>query len=421
MTANTNEKSVEGKPPVVWLEGVLDYFNTPFPHAQDDPRRIGFTVGTQIIGLYLAEMLLQYKLDQLAIPYGLNHNLHSLFSSLPASRRSEVESQYSQLLANGAEQAWDFQNSVDNFLEYLGGNPMNDSRYFWERNHSPGRSIIFLPNRLRDLIYALFITLHQYPLGAPLERRYDTKFHSLQDSFDQEDPAEPDESARTDKRITPDIFWLEGLLNYFNVPFPHGNDDPRKTGFDVGRRITGLYLIEMILKYAIDDLDRDFGRGHNLYSLFKKLPRPRQRSVEKRHHKLMRATTELAFDHERKVASHLEYLGDDPITDTRYFWLDRKRDVLLSARPLVTVIYAMFIELHGYPESGSIAKRFDTQFIPFEEASRNSVDVTFYSQGRSRHRANIRQRPPDSPEIPDRRNSSLSKRGTRPGAVSGGN
>ena len=54
-------KEIKGKPPVVWLEGTLDYFNAPFPHGQDDPRRNGFAIGAQIIGLYLAEMLLQYK------------------------------------------------------------------------------------------------------------------------------------------------------------------------------------------------------------------------------------------------------------------------------------------------------------------------------------------------------------------------
>ena len=55
-------KEIKGKPPVVWLKGTLDYFNAPFPHGQDNPRRNGFAIGAQIIGLYLAEMLLQYKL-----------------------------------------------------------------------------------------------------------------------------------------------------------------------------------------------------------------------------------------------------------------------------------------------------------------------------------------------------------------------
>ena len=48
---------IKGKPPVVWLEGLLDYFNAPVPHGPKDRRRIGFGIGRQIIGLYLIEML----------------------------------------------------------------------------------------------------------------------------------------------------------------------------------------------------------------------------------------------------------------------------------------------------------------------------------------------------------------------------
>ena len=378
MTSTKRSKPIKGKPPVVWLEGVLDYFNAPFPHGQDDPRRLGFSISKQIIGLYLVEMLLQYKLDNVGIPYEEDHNLHALFCSLPESCRSEVESKYSKLLAHRATQAWDFQRTVGTFLEFLGDDPVSDSRYFWEREHGPDRSIIFLPNCLHDLIYALFIPLHGYPEASALEYRYDTEFQSFEDSLnDKEEQPEQAASGRSDKRIKPHIFWLEGLLNCFAVPFPHESDDPRKFGFEVGRRITGLYLIEMILKYAIDDLNRDFGRDHNLHRLFKMLPRPRQRSAEKRHQKLIRATTQLAFEHERKIASHFEYLGDDPLTDTRYFWLDRKRDVPLSAGRLTPVIYALLIELHGYPASGLLNKSFDTWYIPFEEAKQAGITVRF--------------------------------------------
>ena len=273
------DKDTKGKPPVVWLEGILDYFNAPFPHGRDDPRRIGFGIGTQIIGLYLAEMLLQYKLDELSIEYEHDHNLQVLFNSLPESCRHDAESKYKQLLTHGVEQAWDFQRTVDSFLGFLGDGPITDSRYFWERDHGPHRSILFLTPRLRDLIYALFIALHRYPEGTPLEKRYVTKFLSFEASLDKdENPHQTKFSGRADKRIKAHIFWLEGLLNYFIARCPHNQDDPRRLGFEIGRRITGLYLIEMILKYAIDDLGRSFGSfssTHNLHSLFKKLPRPR--------------------------------------------------------------------------------------------------------------------------------------------------
>ena len=377
MTATKINREINGKPPVVWLEGVLDYFNAPFPHGQDDPRRIGFGIGTQIIGLYLAEMLLQYKLDDLDIAYEHDHNLRALFNSLPEPYRHDVESKYNQLLAHGVERAWDFEHKVDSFLEYLGDDPITDSRYFWEREHGPNRSIVFLTPRLRNLIYALFIALHQYPEGSPLENRYETEFPSFEDSLENgEDPPEKGSSGRSDKRIKAHTFWLEGLLNYFNVRCPHNRDDPRTTGFEIGRRIVGLYLIEMILKHAIDDLGRSFGRTHHLHNLFKKLPRPRQLSVEKKYLKWLHAKVPWTWDHARTVRSHLKYLGNDPLTDTRYFWLSRgSGDVPLSAWPLAPLVYALFIELHNYPEGTPVHKHYDTRFIPFEDAKRTSEAV----------------------------------------------
>ena len=51
----------------------------------------------------------------------------------------------------------------------------------------------------------------------------------------------------------PDIFWMEGLLTLmFDTPFPHDHDDPREASFTIGRQIVGLYLTEMLLKYALD-------------------------------------------------------------------------------------------------------------------------------------------------------------------------
>ena len=152
-----SNKEIKGKPPVVWLAGILDYFNVPFPHGQGDPRKVGFDIGAQIIGLYLVEMLLQYKLDDLAIEYEHDHNLQALFNSLPESCRHDVESKYDQLLAHSVEQAWDFQRTVDSFLAFLGDDPITDCRYFWEREHGRNRSNVFLMPSLRELIYALLI------------------------------------------------------------------------------------------------------------------------------------------------------------------------------------------------------------------------------------------------------------------------
>ena len=356
---------------VVWLEGVLDYFNVPFPHEPEDPREIGFGVGKQIVGLYLIEMILKYALDDAGKPYDRSHSLRDLFLILPSERRSAVEDKYSQILSNGVSETWDFASSVESFLEYLGDDPLTDSRYFWERERPHNMSIVFFRHNLSLLIYALFIALHNYPEGSALKKQYETKFISFEESLkEQEEPLEAPNMERADKRITLTVFWLEGLLDYFNVEFPQKPGDPRRVGFQLGQRMVGLYLAEMLLKYAADDLNRQYGSSHNLYSLFKKLPRPRRRAVAKKYDSILHNRVSSTWDHARTLESHLEYLGDDPLTETRYFWEWSDKPILLSPDPLVPLIYSLFIELHQYPQSGPIRKRYETAFIPFEGSLR---------------------------------------------------
>ena len=245
-----------------------------------------------------------------------------------------METKHEELLSAEISEAFDFTGSVDSFLEYLGDNPANDSRYFWERSRPSGTSIVFFANSLRTLIYALFIVLHGYPEGRPLEKHYDTKFIPFEDSLEnKEEPSDPD-MERSGKRIGASIFWLEGLLSYFTVAFPHEPKDPRRLGFQVGQRMTGLYLAEMLLKYAIDDLGRPFGRDHNLYSLFKKLPRPRRRALGRRYDKVLQNRVSSTWDYASTVESLLEYSGDDSLTETRYFWEYGDRPIPLSPEPI---------------------------------------------------------------------------------------
>lgn len=171
------------KPEIYWLEGVLDVFNAEFPHDRDDPRGLGFTVGKQIIGLYLVEMLLKYALDVHSIEHSRTHDLHRLFLKLPRSRRRAVERVYSKILANRATEAFDVQSSAGSFLEYLGTNPITESRYFWEEYRPGDASIVFSPRALSWLIYSLFIELHNYPTAGPITKRFDTKIVSLEESL----------------------------------------------------------------------------------------------------------------------------------------------------------------------------------------------------------------------------------------------
>ena len=87
--------------------------------------------------------------------------------------------------------AWDVAETVSSLLEYLGANPITDSRYFWEPDSvhlAPYASILIAPRMLNPSIYALVIVLYGYP-GAPLVKRYDTVFQSLADSLKQDQQA----------------------------------------------------------------------------------------------------------------------------------------------------------------------------------------------------------------------------------------
>ena len=177
------------KPNIFWLEGLLTNFALPFPYDdRNDPRRMGFSVGQQIVGLYLTEMLLKYALDNSGVSHGQHHNLPRLFTDLPESHRVAVEQKYTEILNSEAEWAWDVAETVDSFLLYLGRNAITDTRYFWEpgRNHvGEEASILFAPRMLRPLIYAIFIVLHNYP-SKPIRKRYDTTFPSLAESLKQD-------------------------------------------------------------------------------------------------------------------------------------------------------------------------------------------------------------------------------------------
>ena len=187
MLSMTDEK----KPDIHWMEGLLTLFDAQFPHDVNDPRRMGFGVGQQIVGLYIAEMLLKYALDNYGSSHGQHHNLQELFRNLPRQMRRAVQRKYTEILNSEQEWAWDVAETVDSLLQYLGGNAITGTRYFWEadRNHvGESASILFAPRMLRPLIYALFIVLHKYP-SMGIVKRYDTTFLSLEESLkrDQQD------------------------------------------------------------------------------------------------------------------------------------------------------------------------------------------------------------------------------------------
>ena len=171
----------------------------------------------------------------------------------------------------------------------------------------------------------------------------------------------------------PDIVWMEGLLSLFDAPFPHGPDDPRGLGFNVGRQIVGLYVVEMLLKCALDDCGVPHGKNHKLHKLFRNLSPDNRRAVERKYIEVLNSRAEWVWDVAKSADSLLEYLGKDAITDTRYFWEPGRNHVVDHASILIMpdtiycLLYALFIVLHAYP-SEPIVKRYDTKFSSLAES-----------------------------------------------------
>ena len=303
------------KPDIFWMEGLLTLmFDAPFPHDHDDPREMGFGVGRQIVGLYITEMLLKYALENAGVSHGQHHNLHELFRNLSRQRRRVVERQYIKILNSEVKKTWDVAETVDALLRYLGQNAITDTRYFWEADRTSRESFLFAPEMLRPLIYALFIVLHNYP-SKPIVKRYNTTFQLLAESFRHDK-----QHVRRVKKRKPNIVWMEGLLDLFNAPFPHNKDDRRKLGFGIGQQIVGLYITEMLLKYALENAGVSHGEHHNLHSLFMELSEPHRCAVERKYTEILNSEIDHTWDVAETVDTLLRYLGQNAITDTRYFW-----------------------------------------------------------------------------------------------------
>ena len=77
--------------------------------------------------------------------------------------------------------------------------------------------------------------------------------------------------------------WVEGLLDYFNARRSFGIFlKLRRFGFNVGKQVIGLYVIEVLLKYTREQKRRPYRQDHNLRKLFQGLPpRDRKKSREK--------------------------------------------------------------------------------------------------------------------------------------------
>ena len=357
------------KPDIHWLEGLLVYFEISFPHEISDPRRVGFEIGQRIIGLYLSEMLLKYSLDKNNEKYPNTHSLLRLFKKLPPEKTKAANHKYREILNNRVESTWTFARSLILLVKELGENPIKDTRYFWHTNYNSGPHIIS-PSVIYPLVYSLFIVLHNYPQKSKrIEKRYKTQFVDFEKTLKY---SAKNTEAKDDGIGMHNVVWMEGLLDYFNAEFPFDNDDPRSIGFAVGRQIIGLHIVELLLKYKLDELKITYEHDHNLALLYRSIPKGLRDGSERKYREILSSFALEAWEHAKSIESLLQYYGPRAITDSRYFWepADHREgpmSIVFDSGTLYSLVYAFFITLHGYPEAGSPVKKYETKFIPLED------------------------------------------------------
>ena len=377
-------KTEQKMPTIGWLEGLLTLLDTPFPFNNDDPRKFGFQLGQQVIALYTIEIVLKYELDKLGLPQVAHHNLRVLFLKLPIGQRSSVEKKYSEILANRVDRTFDIARSARSLLSYLGSEPLTNTRYFWEsgRTHlADHASILMMPDILSHLLYSLLIVLHDYPCSS-LPRHFNTKFVKLKQALDEKRQSDRSQrSKRRDANWKPNVVWMEGVLALLTAKFPHDNEDRRKIGFGVGRQIIGLYLVEIILKCAVDDHRVVRRSRHDLLKLFENLSPEQKSNSEGMYRTLLNSNTEWTWDIAESVESLLTYMGKTAFTDTRYFW-DSKRthvvrhaSILMMPETVVNLVYALFVSLHRYPTK-PIIRQFDTAFRSLEQSLKENRETS---------------------------------------------
>ena len=160
------------------------------------------------------------------------------------------------------------------------------------------------------------------------------------------------------------ILIYEGLAEYYKAKCPFEEEgDPRRMGWGIGRQIVAQYLVEILLKSALEH--QGITRNtHNLAYLFKKLPGVQRNAVERRYKEFLNSEVEWTWDVFETVWSFLNYLGKNPIKKTRYPWQSGdENETLFSPNIYLQLIYALFVELHGYPcDKGSFEKKIGTKF-----------------------------------------------------------
>ena len=171
-------------------EGLLDYCLVQDKYTDpNDPRKIGWSLGRQIICQHMIEIALKTELAKHGKAVPSTHDFKSIFKSLPARRQKKAETTYRQILRDQVRETFDVFETVESFFHFLGKRPTVETRYYWEKGSQSNQlgldyfSNLITPDNYVRLAYALMIAFHNYPT-EPLVERYDTKFISLRASLE---------------------------------------------------------------------------------------------------------------------------------------------------------------------------------------------------------------------------------------------
>ncbi len=169
--------------------------------------------------------------------------------------------------------------------------------------------------------------------------------------------------------------WYPGMLHLLNLPCPDSPADVRAVGFSVGKTILGLYLVEILLKDALVDLHIKFDYNHNLHQLFELLPKGKRSDIEQRYSAVLHNQIERTVNHAATARNFLKFLGNDPITDARYFWTAErfhnveKKSFYFFPHEICCLVDALAAVLHDLQIYSDLRKLFETKFLPIEEFS----------------------------------------------------
>ena len=125
----------------------------------------------------------------------------------------------------------------------------------------------------------------------------------------------------------------------------------------IGKTILALYLVEVFIKRALEDSGETYGYNHNLHRLYKRLPKEKRDDVEEVYCEIFPSEERQKrpnSENLESVAVFLKSLGDDPITETRYFWdskywNSKEREYHLFPDDIDRVAWVLAVVLHNYP------------------------------------------------------------------------